>query len=169
MPAEVVDIINGLNDSFFFKMEGAVGLDDAMFDYLSSVEVNGETLHLRQEIISYANVYDVAMQISEISSSSVHTFAELDFDKLEVYLNDILDGTLFRQIVVEIVQDIVENYENYSSIIPAEQLEEYKELFDDIANGFQEAMTDNVNGAIDYLKMILTGFSKHLKNLQKAV
>ena len=168
LPAEVVNIINGLNDSFFFKMEGAVGLDDAMFDYLSSVEVNGETLHLRQEIISYANVYDVAMQISEISSSSVHTFAELDFDKLEVYLNDILDGTLFRQIVVEIVQDIALNYENYSSIIPAEQLEEYKVLFDDIANGFQEAMTDNVNGAIDYLKNDFNRLFQTFKELAKS-
>lgn len=168
IPAEVMEIIDSLNDSFFFKMEGAVGLDDAMFDYLSSVEVNGERLYLRQEIISYANVYDVAMQISEISTSSEHTFAQLDFDKLEIYLNDILDGALFRQIVVEIVQDVALNYENYSFIIPAEQLEEYKELLDDIANGFQEAIKDNESGVIEYLKNDFNKLFATFKELAKS-
>ena len=145
LPQEVSDIISGLNNSFFFKMQSAVSVDDAMFDYLSAVELNGEKLYIRQEINSYANVYNVAMEISELSSSQ-HTFAELDFDQLEIYLNDILDGTLFRQILVEVIEDFVSNYQNYSSFISAEQLEQYKELLDDIASGFAKALENGEIG-----------------------
>ena len=167
LPQEVSDIISGLNNSFFFKMQSAVSVDDAMFDYLSAVELNGEKLYIRQEINSYANVYNVAMEISELSSSQ-HTFAELDFDQLEIYLNDILDGTLFRQILVEVIEDFVSNYQNYSSFISAEQLEQYKELLDDIASGFAKALENGEDGVINYLKDDINAIFNIFKELAKS-
>ena len=40
LPQEVSEIVSGLNQNFFFQMCGATGLNDAMFDYYGSVEIN---------------------------------------------------------------------------------------------------------------------------------
>lgn len=137
IPAEAIEIIDAVNNNFLFKMCGAVGLDDAMFDYMSSIDLNGEKLYLRQEIVSYVDVYDVAMQISQIPSSD-KTFAQLDFDKLEIYLGNVLDGTLFKQIFTETIAQVIEDYQSYSDLLGQEFVEEYGELFDKISQSLNE-------------------------------
>ena len=137
IPAEAIEIIDAVNNNFLFKMCGAVGLDDAMFDYMSSIDLNGEKLYLRHEIVSYVDVYDVAMQISKIPSSD-KTFAQLDFDKLEIYLGNVLDGTLFKQIFTETIAQVIEDYQSYSDLLGQEFVEEYGELFDKISQSLHE-------------------------------
>ncbi len=165
IPAEAIEIIDAVNNNFLFKMCGAVGLDDAMFDYMSSIDLNGEKLYLRQEIVSYVDVYDVAMQISQIPSSD-KTFAQLDFDKLEIYLGNVLDGTLFKQIFTETIAQVIEDYQSYSDLLGQEFVEEYGELFDKISQSLNE-LQENASGVSEYFTQDINKLFEIFKTLSQ--
>ena len=165
IPAEAIEIIDAVNNNFLFKMCGAVGLDDAMFDYMSSIDLNGEKLYLRQEIVSYVDVYDVAMQISQIPSSD-KTFAQLDFDKLEIYLGNVLDGTLFKQIFTETIAQVIEDYQSYSDFLGQEFVEEYGELFDKISQSLNE-LQENASGVSEYFTQDINKLFEIFKTLSQ--
>lgn len=165
IPAEAIEIIDAVNNNFLFKMCGAIGLDDAMFDYMSSIDLNGEKLYLRQEIVSYVDVYDVAMQISQIPSSD-KTFAQLDFDKLEIYLGNVLDGTLFKQIFTETIAQVIEDYQSYSDLLGQEFVEEYGELFDKISQSLNE-LQENASGVSEYFTQDINKLFEIFKTLSQ--
>ena len=151
LPQEVSEIVSGLNQNFFFQMCGATGLNDAMFDYYGSVEINGEKLLIREEISSYAKAYDFSVQISNITSSQ-HNFSDLNFDVIEPYLNQILDGGFFRQIVVGVLQDFITNYQNYPFLNENQTFQEYLPLIENVSNSLQKLLDEGADKVINYFK-----------------
>ncbi len=151
LPQEVSEIVSGLNQNFFFQMCGATGLNDALFDYYGSVEINGEKLLIREEISSYAKAYDFSVQISNITSSQ-HNFSDLNFDVIEPYLNQILDGGFFRQIVVGVLQDFITNYQNYPFLNENQTFQEYLPLIENVSNSLQKLLDEGADKVINYFK-----------------
>ena len=167
LPTEVKEIVSGLSQNFFFKICGAVGLDDAMFDYYGTIDIAGDKVSLRKEIISYADFYDVSMQIANIPKSE-HTFAQLDFDKLEIYFNNVIDGNLFKQVVVEILQDAISNYQNYSFLKDNKLVQKYCELLDNVSQSLEKASEEGKNGVIEYFKDDLKSLFKIFKQFAQS-
>lgn len=151
LPKEVSEIVSGLNQNFFFQMCGLTGLDDAMFDYYGSVEINGEKLLIRKEINSYAKAYDVSVQISQISSND-HNFSQLNFDVVEPYFNEIINGGFFKQIVVELLQDIVTNYQNYPFLQNNQFFEEYSQILNNISDSLNQLAQESADRVVEYFK-----------------
>ncbi len=129
---QAIDVIQSINNSAFFKIGGLVGLDDQMFDYLSSFDVEGENVKIRQEIVTYATTANVVMQIQdELKAENPAKLALIDYEKLEIYVDKILDSKLFSTVVCDLASDIIKNYKDYSF---ASSFESVSEILDDIGN-----------------------------------
>ena len=165
LPEQINTIASSLNNSFFFQMCGAVGLDDAMFDYYGTINIDGQDLVLRKEILNYAQIYDISIQISQISSTE-KSFKDLDFEKLEVYFDQVINGTLFKQIFVDVLQEFVTNYQNYS-FLNNETITEYSELLDNISMSLKESLQESANGAIEYFQNDLKSLFDIFKQLSQ--
>ena len=140
IPAQVDEIVGQLGNNFLFKMCGATAADEAMFDYMSKIEVDGQNLFFRQELVSYAEVYNAAAEISNIGQSE-HNFSELNFEVLQTIFDRVIDGTLFEKIAAELIASVVENYQNYENIFGQEFVQQYSQLFEDVASGLESAQS----------------------------
>jgi uncharacterized membrane protein required for colicin V production len=158
---QALGVINSINNSAFFALGGLTGLDDLMFDYLSSFDLQGENVKIRQEIVTYATTANVVIQIQdELSSENPVKFASIDFEKLEMYVNNVLDSKLFSSIVCELASDILKNYRDYSF---ATSLDIYSDILDDIGQSLENVEKPSVYFSKD-IKQLFNAFKSFAQN-----
>ncbi len=158
---QALSVINSINNSAFFALGGLTGLDDLMFDYLSSFDLQGENVKIRQEIVTYATTANVVIQIQdELSSENPVKFASIDFEKLEMYVNNVLDSKLFSSIACELASDILKNYRDYSF---ATSLDIYSDILDDIGQSLENVEKPSVYFSKD-IKQLFNAFKSFAQN-----
>ena len=114
VPAEVDEIITGVENSALIKICGIFGLDNATFDYYTQIQVEDNTIYIREEI---ENVYPIAnMAYQLMGSNESLDFSYIDYEKLETYVNGFVEGGLFKGIVVDFLNDVIQNYQEYPFI-----------------------------------------------------
>ena len=156
IPPEVDEIISGINKSALFKICGVFGLDNATFDYLSQVKIDGEKIYVRQEIVNLYPIAEMAYQMSEAGDSI--DYSKIDYESLEKYINTFTESGLFRGIMVDFVSDIICNYDKYpfASQIPAEFQDIFTALQDSIknldSNQLKEYFANDINNVITAMK-----------------
>ena len=137
VPQEVNDILSGLENNMLIKICGIFGLDNSMFDYYSKVQVESNTVYIRQEIENLYPVANFAYQVSN-SNSSEFNFIDIDYDKLEEYVNNFVDGGLFKSIIVNLANDIIQNYQQYPFISNNQDFTVIKDIILPIQTSLQE-------------------------------
>lgn len=136
VPAEVDEILTGLENNALIKVCGIFGLDNATFDYYTQIDVEENTIYLREEI---ENLYSLANMAYQIATTEANvTFSDVDYDKLEEYVNNFIDGGLFKGIIVDLANDIIQNYQEYPFISESENLSQIQEILSPIQVKLQE-------------------------------
>ena len=109
LPPEVNDAILSFNDSAFGVICSAGGFDDALFDGLSDVKIDGEKINVRKEIITLAGAYDeVAIFVNEISSNN---YESLDFAPIKASVTEIVNNNLFKTVLTDTLKDFIVNFD----------------------------------------------------------
>lgn len=112
--ATVANIVDGLDTSAFGVIGNMFGLDNAMFDYLSAYEVEGQTVYIRQEITNLIDVYDSVTSVSNLVNDGEHEFKDIDFDKLDGKVDKLLNSGFFKTVVSDVAFNLIRDYEDYS-------------------------------------------------------
>ncbi len=159
---EILQVVSSLKNNVFGYVGGVFGLDNLMFDYLSKVEVEGETVYIRQEVVNYYSAYQMANEIQTLANGqSEHKFSELNFDILENSVNGILAGGVYRAVVVDTITNIIINYQDYD-FMQNETLQQFYPIFDDISIHLSALIQDKADSAIEYfsndIKKAFTSF-----------
>ena len=136
VPAELDEILTGLENNALIKICGVFGLDNATFDYLSKVKVEDNNVYIRKEI---ETIYPIANFVYQMQSEEQDiTFANFDYEKLEEYVNSFVDGGLFKGIVVDLANDIIQNYQEYSFLDSLVDDENVREVFSSLQTSLAE-------------------------------
>ncbi len=158
---EVTKQIKDVEKNVFSIIGGAAGVDDAMFDYLSSFKMGKETVKIRQELKTYAQTANVILQLkSELSGNRTRKFSSIDFDKLEKHFNKVLESKIYSKVVIEIVGDVVLNTDDYSF---ASGLKEFEDILKDIRNGLGQIENANEYFSND-IKKVFSAFKSLSKD-----
>jgi len=131
LPKNAKNIIVGLENNMLIKMCGMFGLDNAMFDYYSTFEVDGENLTVREEVDNLYRIVDVTYQVSTTDLSKVN-FVKVRYDKVLKALKDTTNSTLFKKVVADTLADMIINNEKYSFIENLSIYKDYPEVMDNI-------------------------------------
>lgn len=152
VPDQVVQVIRGFEDNMLTKICGIFGLDNATFDYLSKFQIENENIYIRQELEDYYKIADFALQVSKEDNLK---FSNIDYDKVEISINNVVDNGLFKTVVCDLVADILVNYENYPFISDNQSFQEYSDVINEIGKnlslhedeekGYQIYFTNDIN------------------------
>ncbi len=141
LPQEAVDTLNAFNNSAFGFLGGVFGLDDALFDYYAQVEIEGTKVKIRSEIDSYWRIYDAYNQISKIGSEGFDkNFSNINFEKIDPIVNKVLESGIYKTVAVDLLTDIIKNYDNNQFIKP-EDLGEFVDILDAV----RKSLNDNID------------------------
>ena len=160
VPDEVDEILTGLENNALIKICGVFGLDNATFDYYSKVKVEENTIYIRQEIENILPLANFVYQLSNNQQSNIK-FADVDYDKLEVYVDNILEGGLFNGIIVDLANDIVQNYQSYPFISESQDLQTIEEILLPVQTTLQEYSQNH--------EMLEQYFANDVKNIFTSV
>lgn len=142
VPTELDEILTGLENNALIKICGVFGLDNATFDYLSKVKVEDNNVYIRKEI---ETIYPIANFVYQMQSEEQDiTFANFDYEKLEEYVNSVVDGGLFKGIVVDLANDIIQNYQEYSFLDSLVDDENVREVFSSLQTSLAQYSENHV-------------------------
>ena len=160
VPKEIDEIMTGLQDNALVWMCGVFGLDNATFDYLSKVDVEGENVYIRQEVVNIYPLANFSYQLSNSENVSID-FVDINYDELEKVLNEFVDGGLYKSIVVNLASDIVLNYQDYPFIGESQDLGEFEDILKEIQATLAEYSQSNA--------MLERYFTNDIKNIFNTV
>ena len=155
LPVEVNEAILSFNDSAFGVICSAGGFDDALFDGLSDVKIDGEKINVREEILNLASTYDeVAVFVNSVNANN---FSNLNFTPLKDSLNAIISNNLFKTVITDTLKDFIVNYDalaeelNLSESIPQEVTDIIHDLQLKITDEFDfyEYLSSDLLNALD--------------------
>lgn len=157
IPEQLTNAISGVNSSFFGVLNGAVGLDDFIFDDISKFKIDDENVYLRKDIEVGVEVYK---SFSAMSVSDVTRLSEIDWDEMDKLYQKTTDMTIYNSVVLNVVAELVENYENIVSIFP--ELNEYAPILNDVREGLKssESKTKYFADDIDKIYSIFSGLAR---------
>ena len=109
LPPEVNEAIFAFNDSAFGVICSAGGFDDALFDGLSDVKIDGEKINVRKEIVTLAGAYDeVAIFVNEVSANN---YESLDFAPIKASVTEVVNNNLFKTVLTDTLKDFIVNFD----------------------------------------------------------
>ena len=137
LPESVSNIVVGLEDNLLIKMCGMFGVDDALFDYYSSFEVDGEKLYVRQEIDNIYKIVDFSYQVANIDINQTD-FENVEYDKIITAVEKTTNSTLFKKILSETLADLIINYQDYSFIANSVLAKDYADILNNVGAHLEE-------------------------------
>lgn len=134
IPNTVKEVASGLENNLLTKICGVFGMDNAMFDYYGTIEVNGEDVKFREEIINTYDTADSIYQVTKVINGN-GSLANINFNALSDALDKTLNGNLFKQIVCPALGDVIINSDKYD--FAKSLAEAYPDAFAYIKNGLE--------------------------------
>ena len=108
IPGNVENYLKLVNDSVLSKVCSVAGLNHSMFDYLSTVKVNGEKVVLRKEFADTVEAYD---NFTVVYNAVKDQDFSISGAKLEKSANKVVNAGIFKSVVAPVIRDFVVNYE----------------------------------------------------------
>ncbi len=140
LPPEVNEVIFAFNDSAFGVICSAGGFDDALFDGLSDVKIDGEKINVRYEIVTLAGAYDeVAIFVNEVSANN---YESLDFAPIKASVTEVVNNNLFKTVLTDALKDFIVNFDTLKDELG---LSDIPEEVVDIIHDLQAKMTEDFN------------------------
>ena len=108
VPSNVLGYVDLFNDSVIGKVMSVGGLNNVMFDSMSKMKINGEKIYLRKDMVSIADTYNSFVVVYNAVKDKNY---EVSVEKLTANIDKILDGGLFKAVVVPTIKEVVINYD----------------------------------------------------------
>ncbi len=131
LPQTVKDVLYAVDKSAFGVLNGAVGLDDYIFDNISQVNLNNEKVEVRKEVGTYLDIY---REVIAIDTSK--PFSQLNWDKMDAMYQTATQSSLYKAVILNTVGELVNDYPTLISLFP--ELSEFEEIFEDIKTGMNQ-------------------------------
>ena len=173
IPPKVNEAILSFNDSAFGAICSAGGFDDALFDGLSDVKIDGEKINVRYEIVTLAGAYDdVATFVNEVSANNFET---LNFAPLKASVTEIVKNNLFKTVITDTLKDFIVNFDTLKeelslTDIPNEVVEIIHDLQAKMTDEFDfyTYLSSDILSVLDIADNIITsGTLEKYMNLEK--
>lgn len=133
IPAEVNEIIISYNNSVLGKVCGAGGIDNAIFDHLSTFELNNEEINFREEILTLTDVYDdFVVTYNDINAKN---YSNIDLTNLKTNIEKFLDNGIFKTVISDTVKDYVLKFDELNMENTPQLL---KDIVSDLSDKFKE-------------------------------
>lgn len=146
LPSQVDDIILTWDKSVCGKLPKLFGLDDALFDGLSSFKVKGQKIVFRKEVTNFAHAYDDFVDIYNKAKQKQYT--SINFADFKKTLNKVLDGNLFEVVLSDTFETLILDYEK----LKADLSLSFPEMVDEIFYELHGAFSDAAFNCAQYLK-----------------
>lgn len=145
IPNEVDDAIESFNKSIIGRMCSIGGINNFLFDELSNIKVDGQKIHIREEIVTIADSYDsFVMLYNNIIDKN---YEELDFTSFKNSLTFVIENNLFKTVLSNTISDLVINFDKLSGNIT----NNLPELVKSIITTLQERFSLQDFNAYNYL------------------
>lgn len=162
VPKNINEAILAYNDSVIGKIAGAGGLDNALFDYLSNFELEGEKIEFRTEIISMADIYDDSVVVYNFVVDK--NYLGIDLTQLKESLSIFMDKGVFKTVVADTVKDFVLKFDDVKNDLNLNLPEVVENAVKELQTKFSEENFDVYN----YLKDDVLGIVDALADLFKS-
>ncbi len=146
-PKEVNDIILAYNQSAVGKIASAGGIDNALFDYMSTVEIDGEKIEFRKEVVSMTSIYDEF--VSVYNKAKAGKFSEIDLTNFKTAMEEFLDKGLFKKVISDTVNDLIVKFDTVKGDLGLENLPQTAQ---DIISDLYEVFSDESFSTYEYIK-----------------
>lgn len=144
IPKEVVDAIYAYNNSVVGKIAGAGGIDDLLFDNMSKIDVNGQKVVLRQDLITGTKIYnDFAVFYNDLVDQN---YKDLKFGALKANIDKLLDSGLFKGVIADTAEQFIYHYEEF------EFTKNMPELATNILTNLKDALETKEISFTEYLR-----------------
>lgn len=147
LPEAVTTIIGGLENNFLTKISGIFGLDDALFDYYANVEIEGEKIAVRKEIVNTYKVIDLSSQLLNINKET--TFKDFNYQKIATTFDNLTNSPLFENVIAQTLGEIIINYKDYAFIADSSFAKDNAPILDALSLGLK-AYTEAGGSVSDY-------------------
>lgn len=135
----VFDGAKAFKNSGFGFFAGIFGIDNAVFDYFATVNVDGQNISVRNEIATYWQAYQVYDQISQSAGKEGFEYASINFDKVDGVVQQVYNSGLYKTVVADLVKDVLLHPEEYD-FIPLPQEGIIKDLLDVVKSKITDDM-----------------------------
>ncbi len=156
VPQTVDEIVVFWDKSVLGKLPKMFGLNNFLFDNLSSFKVNGEKIVFRKEVTNFAYMYDDFVEVYNLAKRK--EYSSIHMGDLKTSLNYVLDGNLFEVVVCDTIEKFVVDYEELKTKLKLDTPEILDKIVAEIKTTFEKKGFD----AAKYLK-------QDIKNLVNAV
>lgn len=102
IPKEYQEYIKAYDGSIISVLGGAIKLDDLCFNGLATTKVNGNRVTLRNEIITFAEVYDCVDFLVGIDFNNID-WKTFNYKKLNKAVDLMFDSEIFRSLTAELI------------------------------------------------------------------
>lgn len=111
-PKELTDAVSGYNKTPLGFFGSLFGLDNIVFDQLVKINVDGESIYLRQDILDYVTIYNTYVELSRaIENPSSETLKNLDWERMDALMNKVFESGLIKGVVANLVGDYITSYD----------------------------------------------------------
>lgn len=160
VPEEVDSALIAWDDSVLGKLTGVFGLDNGMFDYLSSFEIEDEEIEFRKEVINLLKTYDDVAVVYNFAINE--QYDEIDLSDLRGTLNKVMDGNFFKTVIADSYETFIKDYEQVKIQLNLNLSADMDQLFSEMSQSFSqknvntaEYLSQDINNILDALDNIL--------------
>jgi len=146
VPSQVDEIILAWDKSACAKLPRIFGLNNALFDNLSSFKVKGEKIVFRKEITNFGHAYNDFVDIYNTARKKQYT--SVDFTKFRKALTKVLDGNIFEVVVSDSFETLILDYSNLKTKLPFT----FPTIVDEIFTELQTSLANSAFDCDDYIK-----------------
>ncbi len=171
VPETVDKIVLAWDKSPVGKLPKIFGLNNALFDHLSSVKVKGNKIALRKELTNIAYAYDDIVEIYDLAANN--KYDKIKFGELRASLNYVLDGNLFKVVISDSLKTFVLNYQDIkadlglnTTALMDDIVAEMKQTFSKVGFDARQYLKEDINAVVDVFDVI---FSNDLINKYDAI
>ena len=143
IPEEYRAYIDAYNGTIINVVGGAIGFDDFCFNGLASMNVNGSKIVLRNEIVTFAEVYDSVEFLTTLDFENM-TWTELNFTRLNKAVDLLFESELFRSLSAEILPYALDYMQTSDVLEGVEYREQILELCNALKVGFGNSVEAEV-------------------------
>ena len=146
VPEQAKTYLNLFNDSIINKVCSFGGFNNVLFDYMSTIRIDGEKVVVRKDAVNIANAYnDFTIVYNGVVVDKDYT---IDTRKFRSSVEKVVDSGIFKAVVANTIKDVIVNYEEIKTDLSLNP----PQLIEDVITNLHDTFDAPTFNAYQYLK-----------------